>query len=114
MKHILTILLCLIALTSKAQINCEPATNQLLREHEVVDTIPTWIVFIDSVRMFARAPEYDLRLEVAPGWVVQRKVFSYSEVKQFETYYDTNGIQFNSDIVLFTHRRRLVYNKFRQ
>jgi hypothetical protein len=81
---------------------------------EVLDTIPSWIVYVDSVRMFAAAPDYDLRLEVAPGWVVQRKVFGPWNVEVIETYYDTDGVKFNTDIVLFTHRRKIVYNKFRQ
>lgn len=81
---------------------------------ETTDTIPSWIVYVDSVRMFSGAPEFDLRVEVAPGWVVRRKVFGFYEVEIFETYFNTEGVKFNSDIVLFTNRRKVVYNKFRQ
>lgn len=78
-----------------------------------IDTIPSWIVYIDSVRMFAAAPEVDLRLEVAPGWVVQKRVYT-DDLGIQETYYNTDGIKFDPDVVLFTHRRKIVYNKFRQ
>lgn len=78
------------------------------------DTIPVWVVYLDSVRVFAAYPGVDLRTEVAAGWLVQsvRKEGIGFEIE--EQYFDTNGVEFDPDMVLFAKRRKITRNPFRQ
>ena len=119
MKTISIILLLFLAFSSQVFSQNQPISLGYLSNDNhpgatSIDTIPSWIVYIDSVRMFAGAPEFDLRVEVAPGWTVQKRTMGPFDIDLEETYYDTNGIKFDPDIVLFTNRRKVVYNKFRQ
>lgn len=78
------------------------------------DTTPVWVVYLDSVRVFAAYPGVDMRTEVAAGW----RVFSVKkeglEFYNVEQYFDTSGIEFDPDMVLFAKRRKITPNAFRQ
>lgn len=70
------------------------------------DTTPVWVVYLDSVRVFAAYPGVDMRTEVVAGW----KVSSKNE----NDYYDTSGVKFDPDMVLLTKPRKVTPNPFRQ
>jgi len=100
----ITFLFCLFAFL---KLNAQAVTIQS-------DTIPVWIVFLDSVRVFAAYPGVDMRTDVAPGWriiTVQKDGFDFIEVEQF---FDTNGVEFDPDMVLLSKRRKVTPNRFRQ
>jgi hypothetical protein len=78
------------------------------------DTMCVFVVYIDSVKIFAGYPEYDIRVEVLPGWRVSRIVEDADEVYIEETFYDTNGVKFNPDVVLMYRKRKPSTNPFRQ
>jgi len=70
------------------------------------DTTPVWVVYLDSVRVFAGYPGVEMRTEVLPGWrVVSEKA---------ERFFDTNGVEFDPEMVLFSKRRKITHNAFRQ
>ncbi len=78
------------------------------------DTMCVFVIYIDSVKIFAGYPEYDIRVEVLPGWRVSRIVQDADEVYIEETFYDTNGVKFNPDVVLMYRKRQPSKNPFRQ
>jgi hypothetical protein len=70
------------------------------------DTTPVWVVYLDSVRVFAGYPGVDMRTAVLPGW----RVVSGKN----EKFFDTNGVEFDPEMVLFSKRRKITHNAFRQ
>jgi|GEM_PF-5912295 len=78
------------------------------------DTTPVWVIVLDSVRMFAADPNYDMRMDVVAGWRVSRLVPDGHNFYVEDKYFDTTGTQLDNDIVLFAKKRRVVPNRFRQ
>lgn len=78
------------------------------------DTVPVWVVYLDSVRIFAAYPGVDMRTEVVAGWMVVSVMKSGFEFIREEKYFDTDGVEFDNDMVLFAKRRKVTPNPFRQ
>ena len=78
------------------------------------DTTPVWVVYLDSVRVFAAYPGVDMRQEVAAGWMVVSVVKDGFEFFEDQKYFDTNGTLFDNDMVLFAKKRKLKPSPFRQ
>lgn len=101
MKYLLQLLL-LVSFSAGAQVTIQS------------DTTPVWVVYLDSVRLFAASPVFDMRTEVQPGWMVVSILKDGFEFLSEEHYFDTNGIEMDADLVLFTKRRKIKTNPFRQ
>jgi hypothetical protein len=70
------------------------------------DTIPVWVVYLDSTRVFSAYPEYNIELEVAPGWRV-----NYGWKSE---WYDQDGRRFNPDNVILDRPRKPRRNPFKE
>ncbi len=101
MKIITFLLLTLLAFTAKAQVITS-------------DTTPVWVVYLDSVRVFAAYPGVDMQTEVVPGWMIISVVKDGFEFVEYQQYFDTNGVEFDPDMVLLAKRRKVTPNRFRQ
>ena len=100
---LITLIICLCVL----QIDAQTTTIKS-------DTIPVWIVFLDSVRLFAAYPGVDMQTEVVAGWriiTIQKDGFDFLE---YEEYYDIDGLKVELDMVLLSKRRKITPNRFRQ
>lgn len=75
-------------------------------EVSVPDTMPVWIIYLDSVRLYASHPEYDIRLEVAPGWKIH-----YGWKCE---WVDQEGKRFNADNIIMDRPRKPVRNPFKE
>lgn len=104
MKKVIVFLLFSLPLQLLAQ---KPATIQS-------DTVSVWVVYLDSVRVFAAYPGVDMRTEVVAGWMVVSVIKSGFEFIREEKYFDTEGVEFDNDMVLFAKRRKVTPNPFRQ
>lgn len=91
-----------------AQVKITAKDGQLYYTYESpkLDTIPVWVVFIDSIRLYAAHPEYDIRLEVAPGWRI-----NYGWKAE---WVDQEGHKFNPDNVILDRPRKPRPNPFKE
>lgn len=102
-KSLLLALFSLLAVTL-------PLQSQTVIAGAKSDTTPVWVVYLDSVYLFAGYPELDMRVEAQAGWVV--RTINPSQV--FEIFYDTDGRLLNGEVVLWYIPRRVRPNPFRQ
>lgn len=71
------------------------------------DTVPVWVIYMDSVRMYASYPDYDMRLKVAPGWRINLDHTN-------SIWVDQDGWRFNPDNVIMDRPRKPVRNPFKE
>lgn len=70
------------------------------------DTVPVWVIYMDSVRLYAAHPEYDIRLEVAAGWKI-----NYGWKAE---WYDQDGKKFNPENIIMDRPRKPRPNPFKE
>lgn len=78
------------------------------------DTTPVWVIYLDSVRVFAAYPDQRMTLDVEAGWRVRRLVKSPYDVEVIDQYFNCDGKAFNIDMVVESKPRRIIPNLFRQ
>lgn len=78
------------------------------------DTTPVWVIYLDSVRIFAAAPEYDMRVEATAGWRVRKYQSAGKDIRFVDFFYDQNGVLFPEEIVIQAKPRWITPNPFRQ
>lgn len=71
------------------------------------DTIPVWVIYMDSVRLYAADPEFDMRIEIAPGWRINHRWGN-------QEWVDQDGRKFNPDNVILDKPRKPRRNPFKE
>lgn len=96
----------IVALLWAGMVQAQRITT-IVAASEHIDTIPVWIIYLDSTRVFSAYPEFNIELEVAPGWRVNTGGWK-------SDWYDQDGRRFNPDNIILDRPRKPVRNPFKE
>jgi len=108
MKSFSLLPLLFFASGAVAQVDSTEITIPVISE---ADTVTVWVVYMDSVLLFSADPNFRMDVKVEPGWEVVCRCGGI-HCEGSVTYFDTNGIMYNPEMVLFTKPRKPKLNRW--